>query len=127
MKKNPLIFIIHILDSIKNVEIFMKNIPKEVFIKHREKQNAVIREIEIIGEAVANIPKEFRDAHPEISWKEIVGTRDKMIHHYFGVNLDIVWDIIKKDLPELKLKILRIKQDLEKKDKQNAKNKPKRC
>lgn len=103
----------HILDSIKYIEIFIRNVSKDSFIKNREKQNAVIREIEVIGEAVANLPDSFRKRYPDVQWKEIVGTRDKMIHHYFGVDLDIVWDIIKEDIPNLKEKILKIKEDLE--------------
>ena len=59
-----------------------------------------------------NISESLKNSHKEIGWKEISGTRDKMIHHYFGVDMDIVWNIIKKDLPDLKTKMLKIKQDL---------------
>ena len=63
---------------------------------------AVVRQIEIVGEAVKNLPSGFRDKHPEVPWRDIVGTRDKIIHHYFGVDLNVVWAIVKKDLVELK-------------------------
>ena len=78
----------------------------------RLKQSAIVREIEIIGEAVKNISENLKDKHREIEWKEIAGTRDKMIHHYFGVDLNIVWDIVKINLPDLKKKILKIKEEL---------------
>lgn len=103
--KDPLIFIKHILESINNIEDFMKGIEKNKFLRNKEKQSAVVRQIEIIGEAVKNLPLSFTKKYTGISWKEIVGTRDKIIHHYFGVDLEIVWDIIKKHLPLLKSQI----------------------
>ncbi len=117
MKKNLLAFIKHILDAIKDIEESIGNISKEEFVKNKDIKDANVRRLEIIGEAAANVPKSFRDKHSEIPWKEIVGTRDKMIHHYFGVNLDIVWDIINKNIPDLKQKILKIKEDLENQEK----------
>ncbi|MDP2925605.1 MAG: DUF86 domain-containing protein [Nanoarchaeota archaeon] len=111
-EKNDLAFIEHILESINAIKEFSKNISKEELISNRLKQSAIVREIEIIGEAVKNISEILKNKHPEIEWKNIVGTRDKMIHHYFGVDLNIVWDIIKINLPDLKDKILKIKKDL---------------
>lgn len=112
--KDDLAFVKHILDGIEAIEKFSKNINKKTLRSNRLKQSAIIREIEVIGEAVKNISLSLKNKHPEIEWREIVGTRDKMIHHYFGVDLDIVWEIIKNDLPDLKEKILEIKKDLEK-------------
>jgi len=109
MKKDPLIFIKHILDNIKDIEFFMKKVSKRSFFENKEKQNAVIRSLEIIGEASKNIPEEFRDKWKEIEWKEIIGTRDKIIYHYFGVDLEIIWDIVKINLPLLKKKLEKIK------------------
>ena len=102
----------HILDSIAAIESFSKNMKKEKLISSRLKQSAIVREIEIIGEAVKNISKNLKNKHPEIEWKEIVGTRDKMIHHYFGVDLNIIWNIIKINIPDLKEKIAKIKKEL---------------
>ncbi len=112
--KNPLVFIEHILDSIRKIESFSENVSKEELSKNDLKQYAIIRAIEIIGEAVKNIPSTFKNKYPEIPWKKIAGTRDKTIHHYFGVDLNTVWDVIKTDLPDLKRKILKIKEDLNK-------------
>jgi len=112
-KKNDLVFIEHILDSINAIEDFCKGINREEITSNRLKQSAIVREIEIIGEAVKNISQGLKDKHKEIEWIKIAGTRDKMIHHYFGVNPDIIWGVIKEDLPVLKNQIIRIKEDLE--------------
>src|SRR3989344_6585950 len=109
--KDDLPFIEHILDSISAIEKFSKNLKKEKLLSNRLRQSAIVREIEIIGEAVKNISDSLKKKHPEIEWKEIAGTRDKMIHHYFGVDLNIVWDIIKINLPDLKSRVLRIKKE----------------
>jgi len=114
MKKDPLIFLKHIIESIEKIESFSKGISKPKFLKNELVQSAVIRQIEIIGEAVKNLPKEFINNYSHIPWKDIVGTRDKMIHHYFGVDLAFTFDIIRKDLPKLKQEILKIKKDIKK-------------
>ena len=111
--KNDMAFIEHILDSIGAIESFSKGMNKKELVSNRLKQSAIVREIEIIGEAVKNISRNLKNKHKEIEWKEIAGTRDKMIHHYFGVDLDIVWSIIKLNLPKLKKNILKIKTTLE--------------
>jgi uncharacterized protein with HEPN domain len=64
-------------------------------------QDAVVRNLEIIGEAIKNISKGLKKKYPQIPWKDLSGVRDKLIHHYFGVNLDIVWNIVKEELPEV--------------------------
>lgn len=112
--KDDLAFIHHILDSINAIEDFSKNLSKEELASNRLKQSAIVREIEIIGEAVKNMSENIKNKHKEIEWKEIAGTRDKMIHHYFGIDLDIVWNIIKKDIPMLEKKIKKIKKELKK-------------
>ena len=111
--KNDLVYIKHILDSIDAIIEFSREMDKEELTSNRMKQSAIVREIEIIGEAVKNISKGTKNRHDGIKWKEIAGTRDKMIHHYFGVDLDVVLAIIKKDIPKLKKDILKIEKDLE--------------
>ena len=108
MKKDPLVFVEHILESIERVESFTSGITKDDFNLSELIQSAVVRQIEIIGEATKNIPMSFRDKYPSIPWKEIVGTRDKMIHHYFAIDLNLTWEIIKVHLPKLKKDILKI-------------------
>jgi len=79
----------------------MKNVTKEEFLENREKQYAVLRALEIIGEATKNLSKEMKAEHPEVNWSDIAGLRDRLIHQYFGVSLDLVWATVKKNLPEL--------------------------
>ena len=110
---NDLPFINHVLDAINDIDSSMGNITKEQFIKNKDVKDANIRRIEIIGEAVKNMSNSVKDRHPEINWREIIGARDKMIHNYFGVNLDTIWEIIKKDLPKLKEQMLKIKKEIE--------------
>jgi len=72
------------------------------FLKDIKTQDAVLRNIEIIGEAVKNLSNRFKAEHPEIEWRKIAGMRDRLIHFYFGVNLEIIWDVIKNKVPELR-------------------------
>lgn len=102
MSKDVLVFVRYMYDSILKVEHFVKGISQSQFMDDTEKQFAVMRAIEIMGEAAKNVPAEFREKHPQILWKEIAGMRDKLIHHYFGINLERVWMVVQKDLPLLK-------------------------
>jgi uncharacterized protein with HEPN domain len=72
------------------------------------RQDGTIRQIEVIGEAVKKLSSELKERHPEIPWKDVAGMRDKLIHDYFGVDLDAVWDTVEKDIPRLKDKIREI-------------------
>jgi len=103
----------HILDAISNVEKFIEGVNKENFLGNVEKQYAVLRGLEIVEEATKNLSEELKKKHPNIPWKEIAGMRDKLIHQYFGVNLDLVWETIKTKLPELKNQISRILKEIE--------------
>ncbi len=115
MKKEPLIFIQHILENINNIENFSEGLSENEFIGDKLRQNAIIKSIETIGEAVKNIPDSLKKKYVDVPWKEIVGTRDKMIHHYFGIDLEVVWDIVKKDIPKLKKQIEKVFREEQKK------------
>jgi len=95
----------HILDAVSDIKRFMEGLTKEEFFENKEKQYAVLRALEIIGEATKNLSKEMKAKHSEIQWKDIAGMRDKLIHEYFGVNLNLVWETVKKNIPELEKKI----------------------
>lgn len=99
------LFISDILEAIGKIDRFTGNMSYEEFLKDERTQDAVLRNLEIIGEAVKNIPTEVKDRYPDIDWKGASGMRDKLIHEYFGVSLYIVWETIKNDLPPLKQKM----------------------
>jgi len=104
----------HILDAISDIKKFTENTSRELFFKNKEKQYAVIRALEIIGEATKNLSIELKENYPEIPWKTIAGMRDKLIHQYFGIKLERVWMVIQEELPGLKKQIstlLREKKD----------------
>ena len=94
-----------ISDAIKKIEIFIKGLEFDDFKKDDKTKFAVIRALEIIGEATKNIPDEIRNKHPKIPWKDMAGMRDVLIHGYFGVDEEIVWLTIKEKIPEIKPKI----------------------
>ena len=104
-KHEDLPYIKHILNSIKDIEESIKNLSKEEFKRIKDVKDSNIRRIEIIEEAVKNISNKLKKNYPEVEWSKITGTRDVMIHAYFKVNLKMVWDIIKEDLPILKKQI----------------------
>ena len=89
MKKEISVFISHILNSIIKIESFVNGVSKEDFYNNEEKQSAVVRQIEIIGEAVKNLPKEFKEQYNNIEWSKIIRARDRMIHKYFDINLSV--------------------------------------
>ncbi len=99
------LFLKDILGSINNIESFSKGLDKSGLKNSQLKQSAIVRQLEIIGEAVKNIPSSFREKHPAVPWKDIAGTRDVIIHGYFEVDLDAIWRTIKEDIPELKSQI----------------------
>ncbi len=112
MKKDVNIFILHILDNIEAIEKFTENFEVNSFIKDKKTAYATVRAIEIIGEAAKNVPQSFKKEHKDIEWKKIAGTRDKLIHEYFGINLKLCFKIVKEDMPDLKEKILKIIKEL---------------
>src|SRR6185312_8780428 len=94
----------HILDAISETEVYLNAVNFEDFLTNSEKRFATIKQIEIVGEACNHLSNELKLQHSEIEWAQIKGFRNISIHEYFGVNLHIVWDIAKNDLPVLKEK-----------------------
>jgi uncharacterized protein with HEPN domain len=94
----------HLLDILKAARLaieFKGRAEKAEFLEDAKTQSAVLHQLLVIGEAVKRISPEFRAAHPEVPWKLIAGTRDKLIHFYEGVDLDEVWKMVSSDLPQL--------------------------
>ena len=102
MKKDNVVFLKHILDAINLIEDYLKDKEFQEFRNNHMLQDAVIREIEIIGEAAKNLSVDFKNKYSDIPWRQIAGMKDKLIHGYFGVDLDAVWDTATIDVPSLK-------------------------
>jgi uncharacterized protein with HEPN domain len=105
MKKDPLLRVDDIHESILAIQEYLEGVDKETFLADRQKQDAVLHRLAIMGEAVKKLPAEFRGQYPHIPWKYIAGTRDVLIHDYDGVSLHMIWDIVKEDLPPLAEKL----------------------
>jgi uncharacterized protein with HEPN domain len=108
MKRDYKLYLKDILDSILKIEKFITGMKYEEFLKDDKTSSAVVRKLEIIGEASKNIPKEIKSRYKEIPWKDMAKMRDKIIHFYFGVDYEIVWKVIKERLPQIKRKIKEI-------------------
>jgi uncharacterized protein with HEPN domain len=97
-----------IMECIKRIKHYSRGLNFNSFAKDTKTQDAVVQNIEIIGEAVKKLPSSLTRKYSQIPWKEMARTRDKLIHDYFGVNYEILWNIIKKELPKLKPQIEKI-------------------
>lgn len=101
-----------ILESIADIRDFTAGMVKEIFYADKKTIKAVVRSLEVIGEAASKIPEDVRDNYPETPWQEIIGMRNRLIHEYFGVDLDIVWQTIAEDLEPLDKIIKRIVSEI---------------
>ncbi len=110
MKKEYSVFLGDILESIQRIEEYVENLSESDFYENYQVQDAVLRRLEIMGEAVKNIPDDARENYPDIQWRKIAGLRDVLIHAYSGVNIRRVWKIISENLPELKSQVTAIIQ-----------------
>lgn len=112
--KDDRIYLLHIRDAIQQILDYTQP-GRASFFADRKTQDAVVRNLEIIGEATKRLSQSLKDAHPDIAWKPIAGMRDKLIRDYFGINLQLVWDVVDRDLPALERKITQLLEFLEKK------------
>ena len=112
MKKDPTIFINHILECIERIQDYTAGVSQDKFLSSPQIQDAVMRRIEVIGEAVKKLNPEVKDKHPEIPWKRVAGMRDTLIHDYFGVDLKLTWKVATEDIAELKRNISAVRNDL---------------
>ena len=94
-------FIYDIIEACRRIERYTQGLSYEDFLENPEKQDAVIRNIEIIGEAVKRLSSDLKERYKELDWKKIAGMRDKLIHHHFGIDIEIVWVVVKKEIPKL--------------------------
>jgi len=113
MSKEPVEYLKHIRDeSLYLLSLMEEGLTKEDFIKDDTLKRAVVRSLEIIGEATKKIPADFKVKWDMVRWKDMAGMRDRLIHDYIGVNYSIVWDVIKNKIPELHKQILEVLEKL---------------
>lgn len=113
MNRNIAIYLQDILESMENAERFVANMTYDEFATDAKTFYAVVRCIEIIGEAAKNVPRPIRQRYPAIPWKEMAGMRDKVIHFYFGVKPERVWLVIEEDIPQIRPLVQKALQDLQ--------------
>lgn len=108
------VYLQDILEAIKRIDEYLDKLTFEEFSKDNKTADAVIRNFAVIGEAAKHIPASVKRKHPEVAWKRMAGMRDKVIHEYFGVDLKILWDTSKIDLPASKPVLKRLLKETEK-------------
>src|SRR3989344_4318779 len=102
MQRDIGLYLDDILESIEKIETYTQTISEEEFSRNTEVQDAVLRRLAIIGEAVKHLPEDLKAKYKQIPWKEIAGARDIFVHEYFGIKMERIWKTIQKDLPKLK-------------------------
>ncbi|RME09631.1 MAG: DUF86 domain-containing protein [Ardenticatenia bacterium] len=110
-KRTERAFLNDIQEAIHRITEYTAGMTYQTFLKDTKTQDAVVRNLEIIGEASKNVSSKLRERYPDIPWKGMAGMRDRLIHHYFGVNLDIVWQIVVDELPKVASRLEEILSD----------------
>ncbi len=110
MQRELNVYVEDIIQAIGKIEKYISDMEKEDFINNELVQDAVIRNLEVIGEAVKRIPNDVRSSYEEVPWRKISGLRDILIHEYFGININIVWDVIENKLQPLKVVVVELQK-----------------
>jgi len=113
LRRDPRLYVDDILESLTKIGIYVEGMSFDAFRKDSRTIDAVVRNFEIIGEASKQLPEDLRRKHPDVEWKEMSGMRDKLIHAYFGVNLEVVWKTAKERVPKLRLAVQQVLDELE--------------
>lgn len=101
MPRDSRVYLEDILEATRKITSYTANLSKAAFLEDEKTFDAVVRNLEVIGEAVKKLPEDLRAQHPSLEWKKMAGLRDILIHEYFGLDSDIVWDIVKNKVPTL--------------------------
>lgn len=112
MPRDPSVYLDDILEAIRKIESYTKGLSYADFSKSEMAVDAVVRNLEIVGEAVKGLPAEIKRSYPEEEWKKIAGLRDILIHAYFGIDTKILWDVVINKMPKLKVSASKIKNEL---------------
>lgn len=113
MSRRPVRMLLEdILQRIRRVARFVRGMEREEFLADEKTCDSVVRNLEVIGEAAGRLPAEFRGSHPEVPWRRIIGLRNRVVHAYFDVDLELVWQIVQHELPELEGTLGRIANGL---------------
>jgi len=113
-KRDHTLFVDDILAAISKIEKYTKKTTFDEFSRNEMAVDAVIRNFEVIGEAANKIPREIKAGNPYVEWKEMIGFRNILIHDYFGVDIESLWDTIRKNIPQLKKNIIKLKKSISK-------------
>jgi len=105
--KDDQLYLGHILEAIERILAYAEE-GEASFRRDFKTQDAIIRNLQVLGEAVKKVSAETRAAHPEVPWRDMAGMRDRVVHDYFGISLDIVWDVVKNHLPPLRAKFQKL-------------------
>ncbi len=111
MQRDYKLYIEDILTSIEKIQAYTERLSYKGFIENELLVDGVVKNLEIIGEAVKHLPTELKKTHSQIDWRKIAGLRDILVHHYFGLDREVIWDIMRNKLPELKLVIEKIQNE----------------
>lgn len=101
-----------IWEAIEKIERYTRDLDHESFIADEKTVDAVARNLEIIGEASNRLPEDFKSQHSDFEWRRIVGLRHRIVHDYFGIDLEIIWQILQEDLPTFKQRLANLRNDL---------------
>jgi uncharacterized protein with HEPN domain len=116
MPRDSRVYLEDVLDAAAKIRSYVAGLGFASFQADGRTVDAVVRNLEIIGEAIKQLPEELRAIHPEVEWKKVAGLRDILIHHYFGIDVEIIWDVVQHKLPDLEAKVSQVLKRLDLKD-----------